>query len=375
VEKSFKYIKNISNGEGTIHLYNQIGDSVDSKGNYSYGISGSSFAYEMQYLQENCTKIHVRINSIGGNVLDGYSIVSAILNSKVECNTYIDGLAASIAGVIAVAGKKCYMADYGTLMIHNPTGGEDKKVLGIVKDTLVTILSNRTSKTPEEINRMMSKETWLSATEAKAEGMVDEIISSGKKIKVSNSLQEMAEVYNKLLTNEKPKMKEITAKLGVNEASSEAVVVSAIESIQNSNTALKTENDALKVKIQAFETEKATAIETAKNALKTKAEALGAKLVTDKKIKEEEKAAVIENASVSESAYEFVKNTFDKVSATQKAVVIFDTKNYAGKNGAEDRSTWKFSDWSKKDEKGLAKIQNESPELFQELYNAEYKKP
>ena len=55
----FKYIKNISDGEGTILLYSQIGDSVDENGNYVCGISGSSFAYEMQYLQDKCKKINV----------------------------------------------------------------------------------------------------------------------------------------------------------------------------------------------------------------------------------------------------------------------------------------------------------------------------
>ena len=88
----FKYIKNIVEEEATILLYDQIGDSVDENGMYKSGISGSSFAYEMQYLQDKCKKINVRINSIGGNVLDGYSIVSAILNSKIKCDTARDNL-------------------------------------------------------------------------------------------------------------------------------------------------------------------------------------------------------------------------------------------------------------------------------------------
>ena len=159
----FKYIKNISENEATILLYNQIGDSVDENGMYVSGISGSAFAYEMQYLQDKCKKINVRINSIGGNVLDGYSIVSAILNSTVKCDTYIDGLAASISGVIAMAGEKCYMADYGTMMLHNPKGGNSEDVLALVKNTLVTILSKRTKLDEDTINKMMDEETWLNA--------------------------------------------------------------------------------------------------------------------------------------------------------------------------------------------------------------------
>jgi len=200
----FKYIKNISENEATILLYDQIGVSVDENGMYVSGISGSAFAYEMQYLQDKCKKINVRINSIGGNVLDGYSIVSAILNSKVKCDTYIDGLAASISGVIAMAGEKCYMADYGTMMLHNPSGGNDESVLALVKSTLVTILSKRTKLDEDTINKMMDEETWLDANQCIEMGLVDVVVKSDKKIKMStNSLSEMAFIYNKLINNKK----------------------------------------------------------------------------------------------------------------------------------------------------------------------------
>lgn len=375
MEKSFKYIKNISNGEGTIHLYDQIGDSVDGQGNYIFGISGSSFAYEMQYLQDSCNKINVRINSVGGSVLDGYSIISSILNSKIECNTYIDGLAASIAGVIAVAGKKCYMADFGTLMLHNPSGGEDKKVLNLIKETLVTIISNRTAQTPEEIDKMMSKETWMNASEAKQKGMVDEIISSGKKVKFdkTESLYNMALIYNKILIN-KPKMKDVNNKLKLDENAHESVAVSAIDAIQNKVASLESDNTALKTELKAIkdkaEADKATEL----LALKNKAETLVNKLELDKKITPEEKANVLINASRDEASYEFVKNAYEKISTNKKAALIFNTKEFAVANGLEDRSGWSFSDWSKKDEKGLMKMKNEAPEQFEALYNLEYKK-
>ena len=154
----------------------------------------------MQYLQDKCKKINVRINSIGGNVLDGYSIVSAILNSTVKCDTYIDGLAASISGVIAMAGDKCYMADYGTMMLHNPIGGNSEDVLALVKNTLVTILSKRTKLDEDTINKMMDEETWLNADQCMEMGLVDFVVKSDKKMKMStNSLTEMAFIYNKLI--------------------------------------------------------------------------------------------------------------------------------------------------------------------------------
>jgi ATP-dependent protease ClpP protease subunit len=211
MKNSFKYIKNVSSEEGTILLYSQIGDSIDENGNITHGINGTSFAYEMQYLQDNCKKINVRINSVGGSVLDGYSIISAMLNSKVPCDTYIDGLAASISGVIAMCGKKVKMADYGTMMLHNPSGVSDSGILALVKDTLTTVLSNRTKCSVDEMNTMMDAETWLNANQCLGMGLVDEIISSEKKIKMPKveNLFDMALIYNKLINPKNNKMENL----------------------------------------------------------------------------------------------------------------------------------------------------------------------
>jgi ATP-dependent protease ClpP protease subunit len=365
----FKYIKNISEDEGTILLYNQIGDSVDESGRYIYGVSGTAFAYEMQYLQDKCKKIKVRINSIGGSVLDGYSIVSAILNSKVPCDTYIDGLAASISGVIAMAGKKCYMADYGTLMLHNPSGVEDTRVLDLVKNTLVTILSNRTQKTHEEISVMMDKETWLGADEAIKMGLVDEVVTSAKKIKISKSesLNNMALIYNKII-NKKPTMEKVTNMLKLSNEADEATIVAAIEQKDNANAELLAENEALKTKVAEFEAKENEAKEKAAKELEEKAIELVENAIKEKKIEESEKEATIKMAV---NNFEFVSNMISKINNVKDAVKPFNVKNVA-KN--EERQDWTIRDWEKKDAKGLAKIKNETPEVYTEMYNKFYKK-
>jgi ATP-dependent protease ClpP protease subunit len=366
---SFKYIKNISEGEGTILLYSQIGDSIDASGNYVSGISGSAFAYEMQYLQDKCTKINVRINSIGGSVLDGYSIVSAILNSKVPCNTYIDGLAASISGVIAMAGKKCYMADYGTLMLHNPSGGNDTSVLNLVKDTLVTIFEQRTKLTAEEISVMMDKETWLGASEAMQMGLVDEVVTSAKKIKISKSesLSNMAIIYNKII-NKKPNMEKVTNVLKLSNEADEATIVAAIEQKDNANAELLAENEALKTKVAEFEAKENEAKEQADKELEVKAIELVENAIKEKKILEAEKDSTIEMAV---NNFEFVANMISKINNVKDAVKVFDVKNVA-KN--EERKDWTIRDWEKNDPNGLIKIKNETPEVYNEMYNQFYKK-
>jgi ATP-dependent protease ClpP protease subunit len=371
----FKYIKDISDKEGVICLYDQIGDSVDASGNYVYGISGSYFASEMQYLAQNCETISVRINSIGGSVLDGYSIVSAILNCPKLVNCYIDGLAASIAGVIAVAAtKKVYMMDYGTLMLHNPQGGEDKKVLALIKDTLVTILSNRTNKTPEEIDALMNKETWMSAKEAMDHGMIDEIVSSGKKIKIkkSESLYNMALIYNKALNTQN--MTKINALLKISNNADESEQETAIVALQKELTDKNAEIATLSARLKEIEDKQAADELAAKEALKVKATNLANNLEKEGKITKAEVANMIENASKDEAAFEFVSNMASKLGNGKESKKPFDFKNVKPDGTTEDRSTWTFSDWSKKDDKGLLKMKNESPEQFTELYNKEFKK-
>lgn len=365
----YKYIKNIAEDEATILLYGQIGDSIDSNGNINYGISGSSFAYELQYLQSQTKRIKVRINSIGGSVLDGYSIVSAILNSSVPVDTYIDGLAASTAGFIAIAGKKCYMMDYGTMMLHNPSGGE-REVLDLVKNTITTIYSNRTSKTAEEISEMMDKETWLSATEAVNMGLVDEVIPSTKKIKIKKeSLQDLALVYNKLIENKK-QMIEVTNILKLKNEASEQEIVSAISAKDEALKVANEENEALKAKVAEYEAKELEAKNAAELALKEKATALVNKAEEDKKITKEEVPAYIEKAIAD---FSFIENTLSKIPTVKTATKVFDPKNVVTKVGAEDRSAWNIREWETKDPSGLAKMKNETPEAYNELFNTYYK--
>jgi ATP-dependent protease ClpP protease subunit len=321
----------------------------------------------MAYLQDKCKKINVRINSGGGSVLDGYAIVSSILNSSVPCDCYVDGLAASMAAVIAVAGKKCFMADYGMFMIHEAQGGSDKAVTALFTDTINTILTKRTNRTTEEIATLLKAETWMTAKECLAHGFVDEIIDSNKpikKVKANASIDEIIAVFNENLNQTNTnKMKNITASLKLAENASELDVVNAI-SVKDAEIAkLTNENKSLKDKMEAVEN-------AAKEVLKNKATTLVEKAVSDKKITEAEKAALIDNASSSEANFSLVENILGKISVVKEAAQVF---NSAVTKVGDERSTWSWTDWSKNDPSGLAKMQNESPALHDSLYNKEFK--
>ncbi len=335
--ENFKYITNVSEEEGVMLLYSQIGNSIDKNGNISYGISGNAFANEILYLQDKCKSISVRINSIGGSVLEGYSIVSAILKSKVPCNTYIDGLAASISGVIAMAGKKCYMMDYGTLMLHNPSGMEDKEVLGLVKNTLVTILQNRTDLDSDNINTMMDSETWLSANECLSRGMIDSIVSSGKKIKMpTNNLEEMAFCYNQLINPKNEIMEDKNAEL----------IKSKDAEIAELNSQLEALKKEISDKLESEKLEKATELVTKFNVI-------------------EDKDSLIELAK---NNYDTVEKLLSKVGTVMNAVKVFDAANVI-----EEEEEESYSELQKNNPKKLQDMYVNEPEKFKELLNKHLK--
>ena len=379
--KDFKYIKNVINGGvGVIDLKEPIGTIVDDKGNLIYGISGSAFSREMQYLQEQCTLIKVHINSIGGSVLDAFSIFSSILNSKVPVHTYIDGLAASSAAVIAVAGTKCIMADYGMMMIHSVSGGDDGEVTKMFENSIVTMLSTRCKMSADDVAAMMKKETWMKPAEALKMGFVDEIAPSDKKVNISikktKNLFELANIYNTNLN--KTPMKNTAKLLNIVEESTDDVYAAKVTEIQNKLKETEKANEALKAENETLKTEKTDTEAAAKNDLTNRATTLVNKAVEDKKIKAEEVANLIEIASQSEKGYTTVSNLLNGVSTTKNAAhrVDADVKNATdeAKKLAESRKDWNIIDWQQKDPNGLQNLLTNDKPAYDALYNAYYKK-
>jgi len=267
-----KYSKIISNAgkkEATMLLFGEIGNDFD----------GNIFAKELNYIADSgmVDKINIFINSVGGNVFEGYSIVSVIdyLQSKgvdIECRNV--GVAYSMAGVILAScakGKK-KMLDYATTMIHDPFFSEkpdltesQKQMISRISDSLATIISNGCGQDKDKIKELMSVETTMSANECLQNGIVDEIISTGKTLnfpaKASLKMVACAEIFdneNKLITNTQKQMKSVLNELGLNAEASETAAVQAVVSLktrtekfaelENSVKILQTENEILKAK-------------------------------------------------------------------------------------------------------------------------------
>lgn len=374
----FKYIKNISEGVGEIRIYDQIGVSV--RNGKEAGISGSVFAAEMAHLNSVCNKINIRINSDGGSILDGYGIFASILNSKVETESFIDGVAASTAGWCALAANKCNIADYGSLMVHGASGPEDAELISLANGSIAKMLSNRTGMSEDETKNLMTKETWYKAFDKKDRDtlinkkLVDEIISTGKKIdksKLTNkSAGKLAEIYNSL---NKTNMSKINTLLKLRNDAEDSEQEQAIVKLNSELAEKTTALDEVKNKLKALQDDIAAKETAAKEALKTKATEMVNKFKGS--MSDTEVATAIENASRDESSFQFISNILSKGTPGKTAAKVFDLKNVKNSKGeSEDRSTWSFTDWSKKDDKGLLKLKNENHEAFTELYNKEFKK-
>lgn len=165
-------IKNVSDASAEVFIYDEIG----------WEVSASGFIRELKALTGK--SLTVRIHSPGGSVLEGHAIYNALLRHNGGVTVQIDGLAASMAGVIAMVGKPVRMAENAFLMIHNPSGGvfgtaEDMRkqadLIDKMRDGLVNIFVQRTGKSAEEIEQVMDAETWFSAQEAKDFGLIDEV--------------------------------------------------------------------------------------------------------------------------------------------------------------------------------------------------------
>jgi len=164
-----------SNGVAEILIYDEIG---------IYGISAKKFVDELRALG-NVKKITLRLNSPGGDVIDGLAIYNSLARHPAELTVVVDGIAASMASVVAMAGKKLLMPNNTFLMIHNPAGlvlgdADDMRslaaVLDSVKKSLVGAYVRKSGQPEEKINEMMNAETWLPAEEALALGFADEVI-------------------------------------------------------------------------------------------------------------------------------------------------------------------------------------------------------
>jgi len=354
------------------------------------GIDGAYFAAEMLYLASCGVKeIEISINSLGGSVKEGYSIVGAIrqINNDGVCsvNTSNDGIAYSMAGIIASCGKKAKMQDYALFGMHDPAmaapsvvepeeeevedAANENSILMLMKKSLVTILSARTEgKTTEaEIDRLMTEDTMLDASECLSLGLCTEIVSSVKKPAISKmqNAKEAFAIVNSFInhkTESKMSLLNIANAFGLPKEANESEVIAKIADVNNALASEKTAKLEIENKLKAAN-----------------------EVINSYKAKEAE----IQNATIGEFVTGLVNE--GRIANTPEAIAFW-TKNAKEDFGAtkiqaaslklnkeapkapaietasnDGRANWTFEEWSKKDSKGLQEMQNSNPAKFNKL--------
>ena len=155
-------------------IYDEIG---------AYGVTAKGFLAELGALPDDAA-IDLRLNSPGGSVFDAVAIYNALKRHAGDITVWIDGIAASAASYIAMAGDIIVMPENAFLMIHDPSGlvmgtAEDMRstaeALDKVKGSLIQGYAAKSGKADNEIAALMVAETWLDAKDALDLGFIDRI--------------------------------------------------------------------------------------------------------------------------------------------------------------------------------------------------------
>lgn len=281
------------NGSCCLLLYGEIGGEVKS----------GDVMRELLEAERTYGRIDVRINSIGGEVYTGIAIFNALRQSKADIHIYVDGIAASMASVIALCGKPVEMSRYARLMIHTVRGGcwgtkKDMRdcieQLDALEGTLCQMYSSKLGKSEDEIRGMYfdGEDHWLSANEALEQGFVDGIYDvdapaaelPGTVVLESMSNEEIYNVFNNRLQlepqieNKMVLLEELKKNPKFKDCASEEDalrIVAQLTQTAGGAEALATENATLKAENQAFKDKEAAAFVAQKKQLLDEAEKCG----------------------------------------------------------------------------------------------------
>lgn len=170
---SWYRIQNASKDEAKVYIYDVIA---------WFGIGTDQFVRDLDRI--TAKTIHLHVNSPGGDVFEGLAIYNGLKNHAARVITHVDGVAASIASVIAMAGDEVRVSEGAFLMIHNPWWmviGESTDLrkaadlLDKIGDSIAGIYAGVTGKSVKEMLELMAEETWFNAADAQEIGFADQV--------------------------------------------------------------------------------------------------------------------------------------------------------------------------------------------------------
>lgn len=296
-------------------------------------------------------RVRLRIHSGGGNVMEGQALFSALRHSGLVVETVIEGIAASTASMVAMAGDTVKMASHGLLMIHEPSVlAGDKNLsemrkategLEAFRDSLLAIYRERTGLADEQLRDWMAAEKWFSAEEAREAGFVDEIVRTGRQQAEdphSMSIEEVFAAYRGSMDADAA-------------ATQEGPKGDPLERLREENRALQEQVEALEASIGELRQQQAE--ELTRNALSAgKIEARHQGYWRDLALEDPERAQrLLESIPAAKGG---------RIRAT-----IADTEG-------DSRGSWTIRDWERQDPQGLKQLRLEEPERYQQMVEAYY---
>ncbi|WP_225811328.1 head maturation protease, ClpP-related [Streptomyces spinosus] len=168
-----------SQDEAEVMLYDEVGGW--------FGATADQFIADLRGI--TAPSIRLRVNSPGGSVFEGIAIANALRSHPASVTVQVDGIAASIASVIAMSGDRIEMAPNSMLMIHDASGvcmgnasdmEEMAELLDLISDNIADAYAARAGGTRDEWRARMRAETWYLPEDAVDAGLADEAITTPK---------------------------------------------------------------------------------------------------------------------------------------------------------------------------------------------------
>ena len=172
-------IRAMTNAQGAavaeIRIYDEIG---------FWGTDAKTFIAQLDAAAASATEVIVAVNSPGGDVFDAFAIYNALRRHAGKVIARVDGVAASAAGLVVMAGDHVVMPENAMLMIHNPWtialgSAADLRstadMMDKARDGILAAYRRKSGQTDEDLTAMMDAETWLTALEAQSLGFCDVI--------------------------------------------------------------------------------------------------------------------------------------------------------------------------------------------------------
>jgi ATP-dependent Clp endopeptidase proteolytic subunit ClpP len=294
----------------------------------------------------------VRLHSPGGNVFEGIAIKNTIASSGIEVEFIIEGIAASMATQIMLAGTKIKAYKDAKIMIHEAKsavlGGANRlrseaELLDKVNNDMAENYSQKTGKPKDWIlqNWMQEgKDKWFSAKEAQEMGLIDEVIMQNRLPQAEFSeYSQMVAFYNENLLETINDMQKVEKLLALFGKSAQASENENLELLEASIKEVLQEKNLLEQKM----------LQDKINLLREEMQAKG--LATKQQ----------------EAFLELAKTNFEAVKAIISAMPSQRVQLQNSQKPAENRENWTYEDWERKDPEGLLAMMNQEPEKYNTL--------